>query len=64
MAAAKYQNKYTLALQAGNNLLIVTDYEKAYNEIYENIKNNTITESLIDNLLLRTIAHKYYKNLL
>jgi len=52
------------ALLAGNDLLIVTDYEEAIKSIKNAIENKTISETLIDQLAFRIIAWKYEKGLL
>lgn len=58
------ENKYKKALLAGNNILIVTDYEKAFNEILTSYKNKEISETLINYLVKQNISWKYYKNLM
>lgn len=63
-ATSDYEDRYVSALLAGNDLLIVTDYESAYKEIKSGITNNTISESYIDQLVLKVLAWKYYKMLL
>lgn len=52
------------ALLAGNDLLIVTDYEKIYDEIYQAVKNNTLAESLIDKKVFKILAWKHYMGLM
>ena len=51
------------AVLAGNNILIVTDYKNAYNEILNAYKNKQISDTLIDYLVSKNIAWKYYKEL-
>ena len=66
MNAIKESNSntpYLDAVIAGNNLLIVTDYIAAYDEIYYGVINNTITEELIDRLILKNIELKEKLNL-
>lgn len=58
------ENKYKKAVLAGNNILIVTDYKEAYNEILTAYKNNEISETLINHLVKQNISWKYYKNLM
>lgn len=58
------ENKYKKALLAGNNILIVTDYDKAFNEILTSYKNKEISETLINYLVKQNISWKYYKNLM
>ena len=57
------ENKYLKAVLAGNNILIVTDYKSAYNEILDAYKNKQISDTLIDYLVSKNIAWKYYKEL-
>ena len=58
------ENKYTKALLSGNNILIVTDYEKAYTEILNSLENKQISEELINYLVTQNIAWKYYKQII
>lgn len=65
MGATKdYNNKYLSALLAGNDLLIVTNYEDAYNEIKKGIEEKNISEDYLDKLVFKVLAWKYYKLLL
>lgn len=52
------------AILAGNDLLIVTDYQTCFNAINAAVQNNQIPESYIDKLTTRVIAWKYFKGLL
>jgi len=52
------------AILAGNDLLIVTDYEQAVEEIKQGLTNNLISEELLDEMAFRVLAFKYYKGLL
>lgn len=63
-ATKNIDKKYQKAVLAGNDLLIVTDYEKAFNEIKAGISNKDIDESLINDSVLKVLAWKYYKNLI
>lgn len=59
MAAVEgYSDPYARAVLAGNDMLIVTDYEKAYNEILSAVKNGTIPTEMIDSAVDRIIKHK------
>lgn len=58
------ENKYTKALLSGNNILIVTDYKKAYTEIQNSLENKQISEELINYLVTQNIAWKYYKQII
>jgi len=62
--AADVPNKYTKALLAGNNIMLISKYADAQQEILTNISNNTITEEYISKLAFKVIAWKYYKGLL
>ena len=43
---------------------MTTDYEQSFNEINDAIKNGTISENLIDNIVHRILSWKYYKGLM
>lgn len=60
-ATTSISNRYVDALLAGNDLLIVTDYENAFKQIKNGIQNGAITEDYINKLVLRDLAWKYYK---
>ena len=57
-------NIYIKAINAGNNILITTDYKTSFNEIKQAINNNLITADKITNLATEVIAWKYYKRLI
>lgn len=63
-ALSKEKNIYTKALIAGNTLLIVTDYQKAFKEIKEAATSGTLTEKTIDDAVNKVLAWKYYKRIL
>ena len=52
------------AIQAGNDLIITTDYIESFTSIKTAVENNTLTEEQINNHALRILAWKYYKLLL
>ena len=54
---------YIDAILAGNNILIVSDYEDAYNEILNGIREGKISEELINRLVLKDLEFKQKKNL-
>ena len=67
MGAIKYyvdESPAVKAILAGNDMLITTDYEQAYNDIKNAINEGTITQENIDHSVFRIIAWKYYKGLL
>lgn len=57
------EDKYLKAVLAGNNLLIVTDFKEAYNEILDAYRDKKISDSMINYLVLKNISWKYYKKL-
>lgn len=52
---------YVRALTAGNDMLIVSDYEAAFNEIKTAVDDNKLSNDDIDKAALRILAWKYYK---
>lgn len=67
MSAIKKYNSnspYIDSVLAGNNILIVSDYPSAYQEIYNAVIENKISEELIDRLILKNIQFKINLNLL
>lgn len=63
-AISSIDNATVKALLAGNDIIMVTDYEKSFNEIKSALNNGTISEELIDNANHRIISWKYYKGLM
>ncbi len=63
-ATKNIQDKEIKALLAGNDLLIVTDIAESFNNIKEGLLNNNINENLLDKVVLRILAWKYYKGLM
>lgn len=55
---------YAEAVNAGNDMLIVTEYEAAYNDILSAAENGEISQETIDRAVMRIIAWKYAKGLL
>ena len=55
---------YAEAVNAGNDMLIVTEYEAAYNDILSAAENGEIAQETIDRAVMRIIAWKYSKGLL
>lgn len=58
---ADISNVYVKAIEAGNDLIIVSNYEEAFLQIKEAINNNALNEEILDRAVLRDIAWKYYK---
>lgn len=63
-ATASIDNAVVKALLAGNDIVMITDYEKSINEIKKALEDGTISEELIDNANYRIISWKYYKGLM
>lgn len=65
MSAVSSINDVTIkAIQAGNNLIITTDYATAINEVKDALNKKEISGAQIDRLVFKVIAWKYYKGLL
>ena len=54
----------TLAINAGNDMIITSDFETMYNEVLESINSGIIKEEVIDMAVKRIIAWKYAYGLL
>ena len=52
------------AINAGNDLLIIDNYEKAFNNIKNGINNKLVSEDKINRIVFRILAWKYYKGLI
>lgn len=55
----KENNAATLAINAGNDMIITSDFETMYNEVLNNVKSGIIKEETIDLAVKRIIAWKY-----
>ncbi len=65
MSGVNSKDKVVLkAILAGNDLLIVTDYEGAIKEIKNALESGDLKEELLDRLVFKILAWKYYKGLL
>lgn len=53
-----------MAILAGNDLIISTDYETDIQNVKKAIEDGTISESTIDKLAFRILAWKYYKGIM
>ena len=53
----------TLAINAGNDMIITSDFETMYHEIIESLNQNKIKEDTINKAVLRIIAWKYKEGL-
>jgi beta-N-acetylhexosaminidase len=54
----------TLAVKAGNDMIITSDFETMYNEILESVKEKRLSEELIDKAVLRVLQWKENSGLL
>lgn len=63
-ATSSIDNVAVKAILAGNDMIITTNYDKDIKEIKRAINNGTLSEDMIDKLVMRVIAWKYYKGLL
>lgn len=63
-AVSSINDSVVKAILAGNDLIIVTDYENSINSVKKAINNGIISEKLIDKLAFRVLAWKYYKGLM
>ena len=52
-------NAATLAINAGNDMIITSDFETMYNEVLNNVKSGIIKEETIDKAVKRILAWKY-----
>ena len=52
-------NAATLAINAGNDMIITSNFETMYNEVLNNVKSGIIKEETIDIAVKRIIAWKY-----
>lgn len=65
-AVSSYVNENvasTLAINAGNDMIITSDFEKMYQEVLTAVNNNEITKETLDTAVTRIIAWKYYSKL-
>ena len=63
-ATSSIEDVAVKAVLAGNNLIITTDYATSFNSIKESINDGIISEKMIDKLVFRVLAWKYYKGLI
>ncbi len=64
MGAVNVDNAVVKAIKAGNDLLIVTDYESSIKEVKDAIEDGTLSKEAVDKMAFRIIAWKYYKGLM
>lgn len=53
----------TLAINAGNDMIITSDFINMYNEVLMSVQNNKISEDTVNKAVLRIIAWKNYSKL-
>ena len=63
-ATSSIANVYSKALIAGDDLLIVSNYKDAINDIKTAINNGSLTEEVLNNHVTKILAWKYYKGLM
>ena len=63
-ALDSYDNIATLALLAGNDVIITGDYNKHYEEILNAVKNQTLSEERINNSVKKILAWKLTYNII
>ncbi len=52
------------ALLAGNDMIIISDYQRGINELMAAYENGEITDEMLDRAVMRILAWKYYKGLM
>ncbi len=57
-------NKVVKALQAGNDIVMITDFAGASDEIKKALNDGTLEESVIDKATFKVLSWKYYKGLM
>lgn len=63
-ATADIPNAPSLAFEAGNDIVMVTNYEEAFNDIKSAIEDGKISTERLDESVTRILAWKYYKGLM
>ena len=63
-AISEIESATSKAIQAGNDLIITTDYITSINDIKNAIENNEIAEEQLNKKVLKILAWKYYKELI
>ena len=66
MSAVKdyVENPCTQALKAGNDMIIISDYESGIAELKKAIEENVLDEEVLDRAVTRVLAWKYYKGMM
>lgn len=63
-AVSKDEDVTVKAILAGNDIMITTDYEQSIVSVKQAITEEKISEEMIDKLVFRVLAWKYYKGLM
>lgn len=63
-STSNIEDNYTKAIQAGNNIILCSNYQEVQANILKSIENSTLTEEQITKLAFKVLAWKYYKGLL
>lgn len=63
-AVSNDRNATLKALQAGNDLIITTNYKDSINSIKKALQEGEITEETLNNAVMHVLAWKYYKGLM
>ena len=63
-AVSEDKDAVVKAVLAGNDLIIVTDYEKSIQDVKKAILEGKISEEAIGNIAKKVIAWKYYKEMM
>lgn len=54
----------TMAINAGNDMIITSDFMTMKNEVIESVKNKEIKESTLNKAVIRVMAWKYYSKIM
>ncbi len=63
-AVSEDQDAVVKAVVAGNDLIIVTDYEKSIQDVKQGVLEGRINEQTIENMAKKVLAWKYYKGMM
>ncbi len=63
-AVSKEQDAVVKAILAGNDLIIVTDYEASIEAVKKALEEGRISEEEINEKVLKILAWKYYKEMM
>lgn len=63
-AVSNDRNATVKALQAGNDLIITTNYKESINSIKKALQEKEITEDTLNNAVMHVLEWKYYKGLM